>query len=80
MIEKFTFDNLILFHYNELSDEDRKKMKHQIIADESISELSNDIEQIKEWLSEFEQSPCKESMDIILKYDKKKNNNFLESI
>ncbi|MCD8528963.1 MAG: hypothetical protein LRY27_03130 [Chitinophagales bacterium] len=71
MTKIFTFDDLILYHYNELPADEALALETALSYDANLRAQSNEILQMKALLDTEIKSPSKTSIDLILSYDKK---------
>lgn len=71
MTKIFTFDDLILYHYNELPEDEALALEAAMSYDDNLRTQSQEILQMKALLDTEKKSPSRTSIDLILSYDKK---------
>ena len=79
MITNFTFDDLILFNYNELPKEKHEALRLHLSFDENLKEMHESIIQTKQLLDTEKRKPSDTSIRLIMDYDRK-NRGELEAI
>ncbi len=79
MITNFTFDDLILYHYNELPFEKVQALEVSLFFDEQLKEAHASILEIKKMLNTEICKPSETSIRLILDYNRQ-NSNELETI
>jgi len=70
MKRNFTFDDLLLYHYGELSRDEIEDLETHLLFDEGLIENNENIKQIKAILDLEKSIPSDASIQIILDHNK----------
>lgn len=71
MKRNFTFNDLLLYHYNELPFEEIEALETCLLFDEYLKENNESIKKIMEILDNEKAVPSDTSIEIILDYNRK---------
>lgn len=71
MMTNFTFDDLILYNYNELPKEMHEPLELHLSFDENLRETHQSILQMKAILDTERKKPSDTSIRLIMDYDRK---------